>query len=102
MSKNQQNQLVKDAQKVYARISRILGYQLDLDDPGDFRTLCDHAGDDEDLLRRAREICREEGISFSGRSREYGYGADSWGSEDDDTEDCDTESWDENDEDELS
>jgi hypothetical protein len=79
MSKNQQNQLVKDAQKVYARISRI-----------------------EDLLRRAREICREEGISFSGRSREYGYGADSWGSEDDDTEDCDTESWDENDEDELS
>lgn len=73
------NQIVRDAQKIYARVCRGLGYDLSLEDPGDLQLLCEHAGDDEATVRRAVQICRDEGgLLFTGRSRELGYGSSSY------------------------
>ncbi len=74
MTKAHQNRIVRDAQRLYARICEALGYDLDLSNPGEMHRFYEYAGDDEDTIRRAVEICREEGSHFTGRSVEHGYG----------------------------
>ena len=62
------SRIVRDAQKIYALWCRHIGCAPDLGDPGELHRLYEFAGDDDDTVRRAIELCKEDGVSFTGRS----------------------------------